>query len=308
MNIFAIIAILIFSLVVSFYFLWRITTGQQDQLKDMLKVGIPLLIPLFALLIPFVLPQKATQIIVPELETKLEENKKLKQDIQSLNAIISEKEKDQKKANEKIKDLNQKNYAELSQASLVIDGLEKNGVKGSVALINNATYYGENILKAALDKEVEYDEDEKKIYIGSTGQQVTKTALSDSYNILYSGERFTSLNNYEEEAKVAGNLIENGFILDSSKYHDKGSFVLINTKNKYSSIEFDAGKLDSKSNNIEDGKLKIEVDGIKKEQETISSEIANKHYNFDISGATTLKISVLDSNSQFGFYNVVFNK
>jgi hypothetical protein len=310
LNIFFIIGILIASLVVAFYFLWRITKNQDDQMRDLLKVGIPLLIPLFALISTVVLPQKTTQIIVPELEKKIDENKKLKKEVQELNTIVSDKEKEQKKSNQKIKDLTEKNYAELSQVNLVVDGLEKKEAKGSIAIVNDKLYLDENILKSTLNTETEisYNEDDKILYIGGSGEKVTKEALSERYTSLYAGENYTSLEEGEEEYKVAGKLIENGFILGSSAYKQKGSYALINTEGAFSSVEFDVGRLDSERNTVEDGKLKIELDTVKKYQETVSAEIASKHYKFDISGAKTLKINMMDSGSEFGFYNVIFNK
>lgn len=81
--------VLISSLVISFYFLWSTTVDNEDQKSDILKVGIPLLIPFFSLLILFFSPQKVTQVIVPELEKKIEENKKLNNEIKDLNELIA---------------------------------------------------------------------------------------------------------------------------------------------------------------------------------------------------------------------------
>lgn len=163
-------------------------------------------------------------------------------------------------------------------------------------------------MDSILNKKVNYDLEENKIYVGGADKQITKISLSDSYDLLYGGERFISLNDADEDYSVAGKGIDNGFILKDSSFYNKGSYVLMNVEGKYTSIEFDVGKLDSKSDSIEDGKLKIELDGVKKYNEVISAEIATKHYTFDISGTKTLKISVQDSSSKFGFYNVILNK
>lgn len=303
----AVSLVLIGSLVLSFYFLWQTTKNKDEQKSDMLKVGIPLLIPLIAFIFPLFEPKAVTQIIVPELEEKIEENKKLKSEVQELNELIASKDKEQKNASAKIKELNEKNYAELSKAALIQDGLEKKDVKGSVALVNNKTYYEENMLNDLLGESITYNPEEKKIYIGSE-EKITKQSLSEVYSILYNGENMESLNDAKEEYKVAGKFIDNGFVLGSSKFYEKGSYALMNVDGKYSTIEFDVGCIDGKYGSGKDGKLKIELDGEKKDGGLVEGDIATKHYSFDISGAKTLKINMLDSESNFGFYNVVFQK
>lgn len=67
--------VLISSLIISFYFLWRTTDSKKDQRRDSLKIGIPLLIPFFLLLFLLFSPQTVTQAIVPELEKKLKKIK-----------------------------------------------------------------------------------------------------------------------------------------------------------------------------------------------------------------------------------------
>lgn len=54
--------------------------------------------------------------------------------------------------------------------------------------------------------------------------------------------------------------------------------------------------------------MKIEFNGEKKHQESIRADITTQHYEYDITNVDTLKIALADSNSTFGFYNIVFTK
>ncbi|NTM67348.1 hypothetical protein HQ711_06040, partial [Enterococcus faecium] len=102
-------------------------------------MGIGLLIHLFTLVIPLIIPQERTKIIFPEIEDKIEENNKLKTEIDDRNKIIANMSKEKEKLVDEIKNLNDKNFAELKTASLVVDGL-KNKTKSSVAMINGLMY------------------------------------------------------------------------------------------------------------------------------------------------------------------------
>ncbi|MFS1134942.1 hypothetical protein ACFDAB_15220, partial [Enterococcus hirae] len=133
----------------------------------------------------------------------------------------------------------------------------------------------------------------------------------DNYSMLYNGKNYISLDSVDnssiKEPKIAGIEMTQGFILEDSKFDD--SYVLLRLDGKYSSIEFDAGMLDNTSEyNIEDGDIKIELDGKEKYKEKIPADIATTHYKFDVPETRTLKISLNNSNAIFGFYNVIFNK
>ncbi|HGT1000031.1 TPA: hypothetical protein ACMVZ1_001841, partial [Enterococcus faecium] len=129
-----------------------------------MKLGIGLLIHLFTLVIPLIIPQERTKIIFPEIEDKIEENNKLKTEIDDRNKIIANMSKEKEKLVDEIKNLNDKNFAELKTASLVVDGL-KNKTKSSVAMINGLMYLNQETTRELLNQQVFYDENNETIYI-----------------------------------------------------------------------------------------------------------------------------------------------
>lgn len=301
--------IVIVSLGLSFYAYSRIRKGEKDK-KEIWALLIGQLIPLFALLLPIILPQEGTKVFFPEMEKKITETKQLQEEIKEKDKLISEASMAQKKANEKIDNLNSKNYADLKKVNLVEDGLKVED-QISIALVNDSVYINDQALQKMLSQEINYDEDNSTIYIGSQGNKVSKEQLSDDYSLLYSGQSYKSFGNKDHKIPdnytVAGKELADGFILESSSWQD--SFVLIRLDDKFSSIEFDVSKSDiSEGSNIRDGKLIIDLDGKEKYKETINAQIASQHYQFDTTGTKTLKINISDSPSEFSFYNVIFNK
>lgn len=275
-----------------------------------MKLGIGLLIHLFTLVIPLIIPQERTKIIFPEIEDKIEENNKLKTEIDDRNKIIANMSKEKEKLVDEIKNLNDKNFAELKTASLVVDGL-KNKTKSSVAMINGLMYLNQETTRELLNQQVFYDENNETIYIGNKGNKITKEDLECNYSMLYNGKGYVSLDSIDgstiKEPKVAGIEMTQRFIIEGSSFDN--SYALFRLDGKYSSIEFDAGMLDNTSQySISDAVIKLELDGTEKYKEKIRADIASKHYKFDVTGIKTLKINLSDSNAMFGFYNVIFNK
>lgn len=303
--------IVIISLGFSFYAYSRIKKGEQEKdKKEIWALFIGQLIPLFALVLPIILPQEGTKVFFPEMEKKIEETKQLQEEIKEKDKLISEASLTQKKANEKIDNLNSKNYADLKKVNLVEDGLKVED-QISIALVNDSVYVNDQALQKILSQDINYDEDSSTIYIGGKGNKVSKEQLSDDYSLLYSGQSYKSFGSKEhkipDDYTVAGKELTDGFVLESSSWQD--SFVLIRLDDKYSSVEFDVSKSDvSEGSSIKDGKLIIELDGTEKYKETVNAQIASQHYQFDTTGAKTLKIDMSDSPSEFSFYNVIFNK
>lgn len=142
-------------------------------------------------------------------------------------------------------------------------------------------------------------------------KKISKIALSDNYSMLYSGQNYKSKGNeddrIEDDYTVAGKEFTDGFILTSSSFDE--SYVLIRLDDKYSSVEFDVGKADvSTGSRIKNGKLKIDLDSKEKYKDTVDAQIATQHFQYDVTGAKTLKISMSDTPSEFAFSNVIFNK
>lgn len=283
--------------------------GEKGQ-KDFLALIIGLLLPLFTLLFPIIFPQEGTKILFPEVEKKIEENKKLEKEIAEKDKLISKFNLEEEKLNKKIKDLDEQNYAELIKSDLVIDGLKKDK-QTPIALVNGSVYIESEAVEDIVGQKTDYDELDNRLFIGGKGEKISKEALSDDYSILYSGSNYKSVGNpndkIEDDYTVAGKELTDGFILKSSSWSE--TYVLIRVDDKYSSIEFDVAKADvSKGSNIKNGKLKIELDGKETEKATVDAQVASQHLKYDISGAKTIKISMTDSTSEFAFYNVVFNK
>ncbi|EPH77386.1 hypothetical protein D929_00116 [Enterococcus faecalis 02-MB-P-10] len=305
----AVVIVVVISVAISLYGYYRIPKNETDK-KEFAKLTVAQIIPLLALIVPLILPEEGTKVFFPEIEDKIKENSKLKEKLAQRDSLIvtTNSEKKELQDNDNIKRLSEKNYADIQNVSLVVDGLKKE-TKPSVALINDNLYISQNLLQEIIDKEIFYEETSSTFFIGGQGNKVTKQSLEEDYSILYSGERYKSFGNpklfdTKEVTTVAGKEITQGFILEDSKYDE--SYVLIRLDKQFSSIEFDVGKVDDPNEyKIEDAVMKLELDGREKYKETIRAQIASKHYKFDVMGTQTLKISLLDSSSTFGFYNFI---
>lgn len=287
----------------------KVDSESRDK-KDLYALIIGLIIPLCTLLFPIIFPQEGTKILFPEMENKIKENEKLKKEIAQKDKLISNFNLKEEKFNKKIKSLGDKNFADLKKVNLVEDGLKKD-TQVSVAQVNESIYIENDALEKILGKSIKYDELDNKLFVGGNGEKISKESLADNYSILYSGSNYKVGDNPDkkipDDYTVAGKEFTDGFILESSKWSE--SYVLIRLDDKYSSIEFDVGKADvSTGSDIENGKLKIELDGKEKYKETVDAQVASTHLKYDVTGAKTMKISLLDSSSEFGFYNVIFNK
>ncbi|MGX7437851.1 hypothetical protein ACWOE0_03970 [Enterococcus caccae] len=306
-----IILLLIF---ISMFLFWRLNTrkkNQHEQTKsDLIKEFSPLIVAyvgIFITALPYLVPEEKVPVFFPEYEDKISEIDKLKKDNNELKSTIANQTQEQTKLSKKNKVLEEKNYAELTKVSLVVDGLAMEAGNNVVADVNDILYFNEDVLKNFVEQEISYNEEDKTIYIGKkSDQKITKQKISEQYSILYGGENYTSLKDVDEEYHVGGETIADGFIFKEYSWSER--IALLNTNNKFTKVEFDVGRIDESTSSLENGKMKIEFNGEKKHQENIRADITSQHYEYDITNVKTLKLSLADSGSSFGFYNIVFTK
>lgn len=304
------LVIIVLSVVLFWKFNIKDASKKEKTATNVIKEFLPLLVAYVAILpaaLPYILPDDRTAVYFPGYEDKIEEVNKLKKENSELKNTIAEQTQEQGKLSEKNKDLSKKNFAELSKVSLVSDGLPIKDGNNAIANVNGSTYYNEDIVKNLVGKEASFDEDSKTVYIGSeSDQKVTKQSLSDQYSMLYGGENYESLKDPEEEYHVGGESIKDGFVFKG--YAFAKNIALLNTNNKFTKVAFDIGKVDESKNSLEDGKLKISLNGENKNQETVKADVTSQHFEYDITDVKTLKLELSDTSSAFGVYNMVFTK
>jgi len=304
------LVIIVVSVVLFWKFNIKDANKKEKTASNVIKEFLPLLVAYVAILpaaLPYILPDDRTAVYFPGYEDKIEEVNELKKENDELKKTIADQTQEQSKLSEKNKDLSKKNFAELSKVALVSDGLPIKDGNNTVASVNGSTYYNEDIVKNLVGEDANFDEDSKTVYIGSeSDQKVTKQLLSDQYSMLYGGEHYESLKEPEEEYHVGGELIKDGFVFESSLFYD--SVALLNTNQKFTKVAFDIGKVDESKGSLEDGKLKVSLNGENKYQETVKADVTSTHYEYDITDVKTLKLELSDSGSAFGVYNMVFTK
>lgn len=275
---------------------------------------VEVFLPIFVALVPVYLtvisPEKAIEVAFPDVEKYINRADDLEKENKELSSNIVNLQKDNTKMKEKNQALGEKKYAEILDTELVVDGLSIKAKNNFLAMVDGENYYQENVLKEVTGKNIQYDEEQNKIFIGNQGiNKVDKVKFEDISKILYDGKSFTKYDDQKNEPfSVAGNEYESGFVIESSSYNKDGSYGLFNLDNKYSKIEFDVGKAEETFGSIENAKMKIYLDGEMSEQHDVSAEIASTHYEIPVNKTKTLKIVLNDSRSSFGFYNIIFTK
>ncbi|WP_413538170.1 hypothetical protein [Enterococcus malodoratus] len=302
--------IIVLSVVLFWKFNIKDANKKEKTASNVIKEFLPLLVAYVAILpaaLPYILPDDRTAVYFPGYEDKIEEVNKLKKENTELKNTIADQTQEQGKLSEKNKDLSKKNFAELSKVSLVSDGLPIKNGNNAIANVNGSTYYNEDIVKNLVGKDANFDEDSKTVYIGSeSDQKVTKQSLSDQYSMLYGGENYESLKDPEEDYHVGGESIKDGFVFKGYSFTD--NVALLNTNKKFTKVAFDIGKVDESKSSLEDGKLKVSLNGENKNQETVRADVTSQHFEYDITDVKTLKLELTDSGSSFGVYNMVFTK
>lgn len=306
----ATLAIIVLSVVLFWKFNIKEASNKGKTASSVIKNFLPLLIAYVAILptaLPYIFPDDRTAVYFPGYEDKIEEVNELKKENSELKNTIADQTQEKSKLSEKNKDLSKKNFAELTKVSLVSDGLPIKDGNNTIASVNGSTYYNEDIVRNLVGKETKYDEDSKTVYIGDeSNQKATKQTLSDKYSMLYGGENYESLKDPEEEYHVGGDTIKDGFVFKGYSFTD--NVALLNTNKKFTKVAFDIGKVDESTGSLEDGKLKVSLNGENKHQENVRADVTSQHFEYDITDVKTLKFELTDSGSSFGVYNMVFTK
>ncbi|MDH6365646.1 cell division protein FtsB [Enterococcus sp. PF1-24] len=304
-------AVLIIALVVAVFIYAK---NKNDNVHDkhtngMITLIVTIIIGLAPVVMTLFSSEATIQVFAPEVEGKIRENDDLKKEVNNLEETIANLEQEKKELKDKNDKLNEKNFAEIIQSKLVVDGLELDGSKKSMAIVDGENYFHEDIFNELVEKNIQYDDEKDKIFVGNKEiNEVTKVTLEKVSNVLYDGN---GLNEYNTDSTgtffVGGNEYSKGFVLEISDYKKDGTYGLFNLDGKFSKIEFCVGKEDS-SYRIDDAKMKVFLDGEIIAEETISAQIPYMHFEFDVKDAKSLKIALFDSESEFGFYDVMLTK
>lgn len=288
---------------------YRFHKSKDGNFKRTMELILPVFVALVPVMLTVVSPEKAVEVAFPDLEKYIKRTEELEKEKKELSKVIVDLEQNQSKIQEKNKQLSEKKYAEITDAGLVIDGLEIKTVSNLLAVVDGKNYYHEDVLKEVTDKKSQYDDEQKKVFIGNQEvNKVNKIRFSEVSHLLYGGENYVKYD--EKQTKpflVAGKEYESGMVIESSKYATEGSYVLFNLDGKYSKIEFNVGKIDD-TYSIEDAKMKIHLDGEVSKQEKVAADIPYTPYEIEVGKAKSLKLALHDSSSSFGFYDIVLTE
>lgn len=271
-----------------------------------------------AMTVTILFPEQVASVIYPDIDTYVSENQLLKEEnasLSSANQLLEEQYKNIASERDKLEEdvLNlekayeNRDYAEISHAKLVINGLENSSILNkSVAIINGKEYYDSNVIGSITGLQPSYEKTDKIIYWGEQ-KRINSFAFSDVSDILYNGQVFWKYTLSEGDSfSVAGKEYSVGFVIgcDRSLFGEGDGYALFDLENKYSEMSFDVGKTDDYE--IQDVTLKIFLDGEETEQYELSGESSSTHLTVELNYAKDLKIQIIGgSRVKYGFYNIV---
>ncbi|MBP1040989.1 NPCBM/NEW2 domain-containing protein [Vagococcus sp. BWB3-3] len=292
-------------LVILVFLFWK---KKDKGVKSTIELVVTVVLALMPIGLTFLAPEQAISVAFPDIEKYIKQAEDLEKENKELAQNIVELQKENTKVKEKNDLLSEKKYAEIINSELVVDGLSLKAKNNFLATIDSEKYIHENILKEVTGKDVQFDEEQNKIFIGSQDvNKVTKVNFKEVSKILYDGDRLIK---YDDENAdtfvVAGKEYDSGFVLDANEYSDTGAIALFNLDGSYSKVDFDVGKIDSSS--LNDVKMKVYLDGEVSEQHALSSQVPSTKFSIPVNSAKSLKIQLVDGTSNFGFYDIVFTK
>lgn len=300
----------------------RYSYRKKDDEKHMnwLNLVITALAPILAFLTALFPEQVATviypdaNVYISENETLISENNELKVSVadwekryNALDTNYTSLEKEYMELERECGDLSKRTFAELSDASLIVDGLRVSELNRCIALVNGKVFFDANVLYTFTGKKPEYD-DKQNLIIWRSGNEVTKVSFSQISDVLYNGQVYWKyISTGSSSFTVAGKSYNIGFVIgcDHSLFGEGDGYALFNLQGKYTELEFDVGKTDDYE--IQDVTLQVFLDGELSKQYELSGQAASRHIAVPLNNASDVKLLLVGgSRVKYGFFNVVF--
>ena len=231
----------------------------------------------------------------------------LERKIQDVNERLSAKDTKIDELNQALNDERKKTSAELSDATLIVDGLTiEKDIPRMVAVIDGQTYYSQSAVNSALKEAIvgpmEYESDNSTVRVGK--EKAKKVRFDRS--IITGCANFDFYSSGEGGSFTMGTeSYDSGFV--SNCWYQE-SFLYANLKNQYSKISFKVGHIDgsdlknctmsiyTKNKNGEYNKIK---------DYHLKHEMFPETYTVELNYATGIKIVVSAGDySYFGFTDV----
>lgn len=284
-------------------------------------------------LLAAIFPEQAVAVIYPNInvyisenETLISENDELKDSVSNWEAQYNELganwedrynelsanyallEEEHEILEHEYESLSNRTFAELSDASLIVDGLKVSDQNKCIALINGKVFFDANVLYTFTGEKPEYNAKENAIFWG-TQNEITKVSFSKISDVLYNGQVYWKYIPTDSLSfTVAGKSYNVGFVIgcDHSLFGDGDGYALFNLQGKYTEMEFDVGKTDEYE--IQDVALQVFLNGELSEQYELSGQATSRHIVVPLNNAGDVKLLLTGgSRVKYGFYNVVFS-
>lgn len=295
---------------------------KKDDEKHMnwLTLVIAALTPILAFLTAL-FPQQVATVIYPDVniyryenETLISENDELKVSVadweeqyNTLDTNYASLEEEYETLEQEYEDLSRRIFAELSDASLIVDGLKVSELNNCIALVNGKAFFDANVLYTFTGEKPEYDDKQNVIFWGNRNE-ITKVSFSEISDVLYNGQVYWKyISTGSSSFTVAGKGYNVGFVIgcDHSLFGEGDGYALFNLQGKYTEVEFDVGKTDDYE--IQDVTLQVFLDGELSEQYELSGQATSRHITVPLNNANDVKFLLVGgSRVKYGFFNVVF--
>lgn len=290
---------------------------KKDDEKHMnwLTLVVTALTPILAFLTAL-FPEQVATVIYPDVnvylsenETLLSENDELKVSVTDWEKRYNELDTNYTSLEKEYKELSSRPSAELSDASLIVDGLRVSELNRCIAVVNGRVFFDANVLYTFAGEKPEYDSKQNAIFWGNRNE-ITKVSFSEISDVLYNGQIFWKyISSGSSSFTVAGKSYNVGFVIgcDYSLFGEGDGYALFNLQGKYTELEFDVGKTDDYE--IQDVTLQVFLNGELSEQYELSGQATSRHIAVPLNSANDVKLLLTGgSRVKYGFFNVVFTK